>query len=171
MPPPNHPNPELHKVLYDAAKNRRLNPEFIKKVLRLQKDITVCDTATAYINWSTTLTLLDRKSAQVWFAGVSRPEDGQLWFNTSPDFIRDTHSNGIYYWWYDENEIVENTQAVYWFWIEKWNDIVFIDVFLENQIVAVFVGDEIPNELEFWGNGLWSAVYPNGPYSKAARSA
>ena len=80
MPPPNHPNPELHNVLFEAAKNKTLDGNFIRERLRLPRVPLESRFAAAYINWSTSLTLLDRKAAQVWFAGVSRPDSSYKLF-------------------------------------------------------------------------------------------
>jgi hypothetical protein len=73
MPPTNHPNIDLHNQLVEAAKNKTLDAEYIKKCLDLPTLPYAERDATAYVNWSTTLSLLGPAPANVWFAGVSKP--------------------------------------------------------------------------------------------------
>jgi hypothetical protein len=68
--PPNHPNPELHRRLFEAAKSDTLTPEFIKETLGLNVLPNVGRNAAAYVNWSTTVVLEGPAPAQVWFAGA-----------------------------------------------------------------------------------------------------
>ena len=69
----NHPNPDLHKTLHEAAKAKKLDAQFIQRCCSAQFPPKVEGNASAYVNWNTTLSLLGRAPAKVWFAGVSKP--------------------------------------------------------------------------------------------------
>ena len=69
----NHPNPDLHKKLLDAAKAKKLDAQFIQHCCSAQFPPKVEGNVSAYINWNTTLSLLGHAPAKIWFAGVSKP--------------------------------------------------------------------------------------------------
>ena len=73
MPPPfKHPNPDVHARLVQAAKDKRLDGRFIQQQLKLASPPHEETNSSAYVNWCTTLSLLGRAPAKVWFSGVSR---------------------------------------------------------------------------------------------------
>ena len=67
-----HPNQQLHDLLVSAARKGTLNAQYIQEVTKSQVPPSVERDASAYVNWNTTLTLLSRAPAKVWFAGVSK---------------------------------------------------------------------------------------------------
>ena len=73
MPPPDHPNLALHDELFESAKEGTLNAQYIREKFNLDYDPEEYEYAEAFINWETTLALLDKKDAKVWFGGASRP--------------------------------------------------------------------------------------------------
>ena len=68
----NHPNPKLHDLLANAAKEHKLDAALIKEITGSAALPTVERDASAYVNWNTTLSLLGRAPAKAWFAGVAQ---------------------------------------------------------------------------------------------------
>jgi len=67
-----HPNQKLHDLLVNAARKGTLNAQYIQEVTGSTVPPSVERDASAYVNWNTTLNLLSRAPAQVWFSGVSK---------------------------------------------------------------------------------------------------
>ncbi|KDR80294.1 hypothetical protein GALMADRAFT_277501 [Galerina marginata CBS 339.88] len=147
-PPPKHPNPALHATLVQAAKDKRLDGKFIQRHLKLASPPHEEGNSSAYVNWCTTLSLLGRAPAKVWFSGVSRLPQDQ---------IRDALSVGVYYWSVDKAIPPES-----YFWVTQFEDFLFIDVFTDQEIVALYLGTATMNcqiaggSRYFYGDGLWS---------------
>jgi len=152
-----HPNLNLHNLLVAAAKEGKLDAKYIQDVTKSSVAPTVERDASAYVNWNTTLSLLSRAPAKAWFAGVSMPSVGG--FITQPqDRLRDDLSVGTKYWW-----INDKLPSASYFEVEVFRDqnVLYIDVFAGDRLVALFVGTPTMNvqiqggTFAFAGEGLW----------------
>jgi len=156
-PPFKHPNPDVHARLVQAAKDKRLDGKFIQRQLNLASPPHEETNSSAYVNWCTTLSVLGCAPAKVWFSGVSRQTDGSS-FTQSQDQIRDDLSVGVYYWSVDKEIPPES-----YFWVQQFADFLFIDVYTDKEIVALFLGTATMNcqivggVHYFGGDGLWSS--------------
>jgi len=143
--------------LVQAAKDKRLDGKFIQQQLKLPSLPHEEANSSAYVNWRTTLSLLGRAPAKVWFSGVSTQTDGSS-FTQSQDQIRDDLSVGVLYWDPDE-EFPPESQ----FWMQQYKDLLFIDVYTDERIVALYDGTPTMNGKiaggvhSFEGLGLWSS--------------
>jgi len=166
--PPNHPNPELHQRLLDASQKGTLTAELIKNILG-SAEVYEEDGATAYVNWNTTLVIEGPYRANVWFAGVSRPQDGEQ--ANDVDILRDTESTPGKLFITDT--LLKNKDRVYNFKIvqttntlSQWH--VLVDIYSPDLgIVAWYEGplthkacsqELVDRDLEFSGEGLWGIL-------------
>ncbi|KIJ31010.1 hypothetical protein M422DRAFT_53548 [Sphaerobolus stellatus SS14] len=134
-----HPNPALHDSLVEASKSGNFTAEKLKGLLGLHVPPKQVSGAEAYINWATTVDLLIPRPALEWFAGVSRsPQPPGIW-RQSPDKVRDTHSEGIWYT-VKREEIVKNLDEVFYFTVWMHNGLLFVDVFDKSGNWVALVG-------------------------------
>jgi len=163
----NHPFPKLHQNLVNAAKNKTLTADLFKNITGCQEVLTV-ESATAYVNWDTTLVIEGPYKANIWFSGASRPQDGSTLNDT--DIVRDTQSNGVLFY---SNELLKNKDLVYSFFIVQFADfsLVVADIASkETGIVAVYFGpitqnicsgSAVEQNFAFDGAGLWGILNVN----------
>ncbi|PPQ69372.1 hypothetical protein CVT26_002527 [Gymnopilus dilepis] len=162
-----HPNAGLHSKLVKAVKEHKLDAEFLKKELNLGATPRVERNSSAYVNWNTTLSLLDCAPARVFFAGVSTVGGDGPSAAPAParDRLRDDLSVGVYYWCVERNPPKKS-----YFWVDVFSDSneLYIEVWSEHgNLEALFVGTATMNvQIQggthwFEGEGLWGYADAN----------